>query len=737
MSEIDHTSLSDQELNSINDAIKESEDFVKKGVDTNIQILSDEFMWDLAKKCTQYCILQNGKEFRKYQTWFCNRIIYSLLIEDVETITGLWARQCLPGNTIIFDRDGTALQIKDHKDAWYTGHREVFKVTVANGMLVRATGNHPFLTKRGWIPVLDLVPDDYLCILSSWDRLKSKFDKLTNTDNCYEAAEDGIDGEKRVWVKLKSVVPDGTEDVYDITFPGKGWFVANGFCVHNSGKTEVLATICAGTAIILPTLSKYLSDPRIQKYKDGMWMAIFGPTYSRAGIMYNRAKQFLLSKHSRDVIRSLGTGINLDNFRGSVLKLPNGSFIDIRTASPGSKLEGDTYHFVVMEEAQDISNTLVRKSITPMISDTAGTRVKIGTPTKTKNHFYDSIKRNVAADGIAKIGDWEDKTESYKNKLHFEFDWKTVVKYAGTNRYEKVVKKVIEEFESIGGENSEDFKMAYCCKWSDSLSSFLSSAALKKCSVIHGASEFVYGEKGEVISEFKKRALTERSEGDHPVIIAGDFGKMKSSTVLTAGKVWLDNPIKFAGETRYRIHILDWLEIIGDDHELQHKQILEFVSRYPTCFKFVGDGTGKGDPIISRLRGDLEPNRIAVVPFIFSKQSKHEGYGVLEQEINSGRITWPYGKTTKTKRVDRFYQQLEGLEVEWVGNIRKVGKPEDESSAQDDYPDSLMMLCWGANKDRRHISTQLDYNPLIKVDTRYFENFLYERPDNFSRRPFR
>ena len=46
----------------------------------------------------------------------------------------------------------------------------------------------------------------------------------------------GEDGEQLYVSRVTSIKPAGTADVYDVEYPGKGWFIAGGIKVHNSGK---------------------------------------------------------------------------------------------------------------------------------------------------------------------------------------------------------------------------------------------------------------------------------------------------------------------------------------------------------------------------------------------------------------------------------------------------------------------------------------------------------------------
>lgn len=881
---------------------------------TDVVMLTDDELWDLTLKILFYCETQAGSALFEYQRAFARRMIYALISEDPATITALFARQCLPADTVIFKRNGTACQIKDDPNAWYTGHKQVYKLTTVNGMYTRATANHPFMTTEGWKRLDQIKPGDTVKILTNWDKFGTgeitssrevfinchrtdtvttkitlnenlgkllgyltadgysftalqhgqsiKFTSITEAylsevsnlmqvefpeisikkypkgkgqdlvftankatyrsnalrDFLWSVGEDhkfptaifdapknviaaflnrlyasdgyiwsdesrselglacgndsvyahyvealllklgihsvvksehvlkgspgslfyrvvvqsrvsqwrflsvvgpifgkeeacsrirttahrkfrnqplpageGIDGETLGWIQVKSIVEDGYEDVYDITYPDKGWFIANGFVVHNSGKTETVAVVVVGLIVILPIIAKMYTDPRLTVFKNGLWVGVFGPTYEQAGTLYGRMQSKLFSSHAQDILRSPDINMDLSKFRSKAIRLPNGSFVFVHSAGPGSKIESKTYHLIIMEESQDISNTKVNKSIRPMAAATAGPKIKIGTPIAIKNHFYDSCSKNGSRDRETAAEVSEALFE--RRRRHYEYDYTYAA--AVNPKYAKSIK---EEFEELGFD-SDEVKLAYRLIWLVERHRFTTKETMDKCALKRGLTYTWVDPSGNAKSQFKVSAQTQSST-DYPVIISADFGKSSSSTILTAMQVWYEREFYHGKDKRYRKHILDWLEIEGDDHDKQHGQILDWISRYPSIVKFVGDATGKGDPILSRLKAELEVQGIIVVPFIFSTQSKHNGYTVLHEELESGRLTFPFAKETQTRRVMRFYQQMLDLGQTWKGSYRVCEKPADDPKAKDDYPDSLMMCVHGADIDK-------------------------------------
>jgi hypothetical protein len=201
------------------------------------------------------------------------------------------------------------------------------------------------------------------------------------------------------------------------------------------------------------------------------------------------------------------------------------------------------------------------------------------------------------------------------------------------------------------------------------------------------------------------------------IVAAIDVGRA-NSTVVTIGKAFWDAPIDVGGSNRYPIHILNWLELQGDNHEAQHPQILDFLKNYQIS-QVVIDATGKGDPVYSRLAADLMQYDIHVEPFIFTASSKDVGYKVFSQEISAKRFTFPAGpQATKLLKWQKFINQMHDLEKEWRGQQMVVHKPKNGDNCYDDFPDSAMLLCWAINVQGTMDVEEIE-NPFIGRQARW------------------
>jgi hypothetical protein len=503
---------------------------------------------------------------------------------------------------------------------------------------------------------------------------------------------------------------------------------------RQSGKTETVAGTVCGLMVILPVLAKALKyDERISKFKDGVWIGIYGPNYEQAGIMWSRAKLRMYSKSSKVALLDPDINIDLSN-KTENLTLPNGSFVDCGTASPQASIEGKTYHLIILEECQDISSSKIRSSIHPMAAATAGSLVKIGTCNKKKSDFYQACRRNKRYDvskGLARS----------KKRTHFEFD------YTVAQRYNPKYRKYVEKEKRRLGEDSDDFKMKYRLVWLLSRGMFVNPDIWDECGVKDSNSHLEI-KKGK--GRYIRKVVFTRSPNvvtydptTQGLVAAIDIGR-ENSTLITIAKVFWEGGVSFGKEIRYPFHIYNWLELYGDNHEAQHPEMVDFLKNY-NISQAVVDATGKGDPVYSRLAFELSKFGIHVEPFIFSESSKDLGYKILNQEIATHRMSFPAGsRASRLQKWQRFVQQMYDLEKTWRGSRMVVSKPKDDPEARDDFPDSLMMLCWLINvaKDREVESAD---NPFLGRAARWAKAEMFKTTkawvkrvsDPIGRRPHR
>lgn len=135
------------------------------------------------------------------------------------------------------------------------------------------------------------------------------------------------------------------------------------------GKTESLAAIISAILVALPLLAqRYPNDWRLnltdnegryRGFRNGVRIGIYAPKLSQSEIMYNRVKLFMDTKTARRCLSEQNLEIEVSN--GDTLRVSHGSRLLCQTASDKAKIEGETHHLLVLEEAQDIGEQKIKK----------------------------------------------------------------------------------------------------------------------------------------------------------------------------------------------------------------------------------------------------------------------------------------------------------------------------------------------------------------------------------------
>lgn len=118
-------------------------------------------------------------------------------------------------------------------NAVHTGKKEVFEVETLGGLKLKGSKDHKFSTPEGFIPLESLAAGSQVYVASSHEStLPTALDTIVSIKSC------------------------GVEDTYDLTLlsPHNN-YVANGFVVHNSGKTctGILCSLSQPGSLIIVT----------------------------------------------------------------------------------------------------------------------------------------------------------------------------------------------------------------------------------------------------------------------------------------------------------------------------------------------------------------------------------------------------------------------------------------------------------------------------------------------------
>ena len=128
-------------------------------------------------------------------------------------------------------------------NAFATGHKPIYKLTTRLGRTIRATGNHKFLTIRGW---------------ERLDRLSVEPIALPANPQIY-------------WDEIISIEPDGETEVYDLTVEGLHNFVADDIIVHNSIEqdADIVMFIYRDDVYNQESEKKNIADIIVAKHRNG------------------------------------------------------------------------------------------------------------------------------------------------------------------------------------------------------------------------------------------------------------------------------------------------------------------------------------------------------------------------------------------------------------------------------------------------------------------------------------
>lgn len=435
---------------------------------------------------------------------------------------------------------------------------------------------------------------------------------------------------------------------------------------RQSGKSEAIAFVIDTLCVLLPSLGKIIPD--LEQFSMGFRVGLFAPQSDQVQTTYSRAMTRINSANAEMVLTDPDIDVYLEST--ARLELSNGSYLAGQVASKQSKIESKTYDLVIVEEAQDVDDLIVSKSIEPMLSSTAGTLIKVGTTGMYKNHFWYEIQHNRQIDR---------KIKDSRIRNHFEFDYKRIIRDR-REQYAKDGKRFHLNYEADilrkkarWGEDSQAFKLSYALIWD------LESGML-----------LTDKEYNSIIN----RKLGFQSPSTTDVVIAGlDIGKSPAETVLTIGKkFYLDDSF----DRPYK-QILAWVALGGLDYEAQHHIILDCIVEFNISVIFA-DYTGVGKAVVDRLMyacGEY----VDIVPYTFTTQSKSDMWFNFVSDIQTRHLIVPANpKVRATTEYMKFEEQMKNCQKYFNGAYMVCEKSDGYF---DDFVDSCALMSMAANEEQR------------------------------------
>lgn len=463
------------------------------------------------------------------------------------------------------------------------------------------------------------------------------------------------------YVKVTDVSRTRMDVTYDMETTYTGNYFANDMLVHNCGKSESLKIAVLGLILWMPALCKtYPQDKRFERFNGGFWVGLFAPNLkTQVKSIYNRIRNTLKSKHGKAFMAGIDADFTVNQAFEFVLD--TGSRVYGGAASLNANIESQTFHLVIGDEAQDIDSFKWKKSIVPMTTFTAGSKVLVGTANTVKSNFYEQIQRN------------KDRQESGGKTNHFQVDF--TVPSAENPDYALSVKEAIAEL----GFESDEFQMAYNNQFIFSRGMAVDPELLNFHSDRHPRG-VIYPH--EYVTHYT---------GENKVVVGVDIGKKHDPTVCTAVEVDVSAPIDIVHFRTFKKKEIAKMELLGDDIEAQVPQILDFIQKMRATTVIV-DATGGGDHFFDMLSKRLP--QVNWIPFVFSQKSRSELWKAFLSDLSTGRVQLAGGKETQeTVEYYKTIKELSELEKHYNGQYLACQAP-NSRNAHDDYAVSLALACY-------------------------------------------
>ena len=428
---------------------------------------------------------------------------------------------------------------------------------------------------------------------------------------------------------------------------------------RQTGKTLSLAALDGFESYYLPEWAEesklYGGDIRncLKRFDDGFDSGVFAPGMRQAKLAYTR---------TRNIVRKLITAKSLNMKMDSMteFKFPNGSHREIFTAKPGSNIEGPTKHRLHIDEAQDVFDEMIRKSIYPMGAHTRATRVLTGTPTteiEGHRYFFDFVN------------------DPKREKDVYIFDCDEFSKYS--QDYRDYVKSEIDKY----GRDDIYIRCSYYLEWPLEHVSFTSLIALHRLAKDN-------------LKRVQRKIRDSRFKEFYSNIYVGiDVAKHVDSTI-----VFVVELLPSDDETHpYTVRLLNIMEIKGGSYTLekQAKLIYKFLSSYSintVAYDYNGLGVGFFEMLTGRFkRGDLpQHSHTQHIAHHWTAFNHSDVFGRAHNEWHQERFEFP---DDGSREIEEFKKQMRLLSYDFThGSLLRCHVSEPD---HDDYC-SAYALCYVA-----------------------------------------
>lgn len=600
-----------------------------------------------------------------YQRMITKRIFRALLLNESNPITVLLARQagkCLAKGTLVMMFDRSSKKVEDIQVgdlimgddgsqrrilSLASGKEDMYEVVPESG-----SGAKPYTVNFSHILSLYNIHSGEVVDMDVANCIACGLGRDNASLYGYRVSKDFKD---KIPYKI-SINKVGIGDYYGFTIDGNKRFLLSDFTVtHNTEVSGRTGVTCCG---VMPALARIFPE-QLSMYDKGFWIGVYAPSGEQADTLYRRMKAMAARESASAVFNDPDIAADLDKRSGA--RWSNNSFIHAQSASPRSSIEGKTLHLCLIDECQDMDANVLEKSIFPMMAWTNGLPVMTGTVNDKISYYYQQIVRNKDM-GLVLPAD---------RQLHFQFDYKEVIKY--NPRYAKHI-----ETEKIkNGEDSLFFKMSYGLEWPHMKSNTFTPQDLQRYSLV------------------REREL--KTYGTGRFVAGIDLASKRASTVVTVLEIE-ETQMLFSDGIREAVHsvaICDWLELTGMPYQDQRDSINSFLAGYEGLEAVVVDTTGVGDPVMEQMESEWNLNA-RLLPFIFSSSTKDKLAKIFDEFFYSNRLIIPSDDhARRTARWQSFYLQFLSLTKVQLNNFSYYAKQVENKKARDDYFDSLCLALYG------------------------------------------
>lgn len=406
---------------------------------------------------------------------------------------------------------------------------------------------------------------------------------------------------------------------------------------RQAGKTSIIVWV---VEFILEFFTKAFDRP--------IRVGLTAPQDKQTKIDFDRLK-FALRKTQQLIVSDLETDrLAKEESNAHNLVLPTGASVAVFSMNAISKIEGQTFDIIIVEEAQDANDKIMIQSVFPMGATTNAPRIMIGTAGTQICYFYRLVQS-----GHALIYRYRDVIA--QRRMAYEEDGNALHLV-----YEQYVLSEREKF----GEDSDEFRRPYNLEWLIGTGNFTTEEELD---ALYGDYRCHYQQK-----EFE--------------CFAGiDTAKNPDSTVVTV--------LRYNTKLRKK-ELLNWCELRGDNYQDQFDIITHFLGQYNVVAIAI-DSTGQGDfmPDMFERHTEWADEKSGLYRIKFSLVSKDLIYKNLKVSIKELLTSLP----KIDKKGEKFRQQMLDLQQEYKGQLLSVHHP-DDPNAHDDYPDSWALAEWAYAK---------------------------------------